>query len=102
MPNISSIFHHHSSQPLRILDIHCLDIAVQLLLCTFLVVSLSRYPDTQSIRDTLNPGFPDFLVELRIEADVFSSLIQAAAIVSEESFHHLGDTQTNSYLPLLS
>ena len=70
----SSIFYHYSRQSLRILHVHCLHIAVQLLFRTLLIISLSRYPHAQSVWHTLDTRLPDFLVELRVKADVFGSL----------------------------
>lgn len=51
-------------QTLRILNIHSLDIAIQLLLGTLLIVSLSGDADAETERHALDAGFPDFLVEL--------------------------------------
>ena len=51
---------------LGILDIHGLNVAVQLLLGTLLVVTLSGDADTETERNALDAGFPDLLVELGI------------------------------------
>lgn len=61
---------------LLILDVHSLDVAVQLLLGTFLVVTLSGNTDSESVGDTLDAGFPDLLVELGVEADVGCALLR--------------------------
>jgi hypothetical protein len=61
-------------QALRILDIHPLDVAVELLLRTLLVVALAGDANAYSERDALNAGLPDFLVELRVDADVLGAL----------------------------
>jgi hypothetical protein len=68
------VLHSNSSQSLRAWYIHRLHITVQLLLGAFLVVSLSRDPHTQSIGYAFDAGFPDFLVQLRVETDVDGSL----------------------------
>ena len=70
----SSIFHHDSSQSLRILYVHRLHVAVQLLFCTLLVVPFPRYPYAQSVWHTFNTRLPDLFIELRVKADIFSSL----------------------------
>ncbi len=72
-----SIFHDSSSQSLRARHIHRLNIAVQLLLRTLLVISLSRNSDTQSVRYAFDAGFPDFLVQLWVKTDVNCSLYEA-------------------------
>ena len=59
---------------LSLLDIHSLHIAVQLLLCTLLVISLSADSHSETEWDALDAGFPDFLVELWIKADVGCAL----------------------------
>lgn len=61
-------------QALRILDIHPLNIAVELLLRTLLVVALSGDADAYSERDALDAGLPDLLVELRVDADILGAL----------------------------
>lgn len=70
----SGIFHHNSSQSLWILNVHRLHVTVQLLLGTFLVISFPRYPHAQSVWHTFDARLPNLLIELRVEADVFSSL----------------------------
>ena len=44
------------------------------MLCILLVVTFARDPHAQAEGDALDPTFPDFLVELRVEADVFGAL----------------------------
>jgi len=70
----SSILNNNGSQALRILHINRLDVAVKLLLRALLIISLSRYSDSQSVWHALDPGFPDLLIELGVEADVFGAL----------------------------
>lgn len=79
-----SIFHHNSSQSLRVLHVHRLDVAVQLLFRTFLVISLSRYPHAKSVWHTLNTRLPDFLIELRVKADVLGSLALGRHVSMED------------------
>lgn len=59
---------------LGILDIDGLNVAVQLLLGAFLVVTLAADADAETEGDALDTGFPDFLVQLGVEADVFGAL----------------------------
>ena len=62
-------------QTLRVLDIDRLDVTVQLLLRTLLVVSLSRDADTESVWNTLDTSFPDLLVQLGIETNIGGTLL---------------------------
>ena len=68
------ILNERCLQSLRILNIDGLDVAVEFLLCTFFVISLSRDSDTQSVRNALDTSLPDLLVQLGIETDVRSAL----------------------------
>jgi hypothetical protein len=61
-------------QTLRALDIHSLDVAVQLLLGTLFVITLSRNANAKSVWDAFDAGFPDFLIELGVETDVGCAL----------------------------
>lgn len=49
------------------------DVAVQLLLSTFLVVSLSSDSKSHSVRDGFDTHFPDLLVQLWVETNVLGS-----------------------------
>lgn len=66
-------------ETLCVLDIHGLDVAVQFLLGTLLVVTLSGDADAETEGDALDAGFPDLLVELGVEADVGCTLNQKLA-----------------------
>ena len=79
----SSIFHHNGSQSLRILHVHRLHVTVQLLFRTFLIISLSRYPHTQSVWHTFDTRLPNFFVELRVEADVLGTLASGKHVSNE-------------------
>lgn len=72
--HLRRILDHRGLQTLGVLHVHRLDVAVQLLLRTLLVVTLPRYPDPQAERNALHTGLPDFLVQLRVEADVAGAL----------------------------
>lgn len=61
-------------QTLGVLDVNGLDVGVQALLGTLLVVTLARDADAQAEGNTLDTGFPDLLVELGVEADVLGAL----------------------------
>lgn len=80
---LSTITHHvviHLSliddgglQALRVLDVDGLDEGVELLLALLVVVTLTSDADTETVRDTLDAGFPDLLVELGVKADVLGT-----------------------------
>jgi len=63
-------------QSLRTLNIDSLDVRVELLDCALFIISLSRDADTKSVWNTLDTGFPDLLVQLRIEADIGGTLFK--------------------------
>jgi len=70
----SLFFNDSSVQALGVLDVHALHIAVELLLGAFLIVTLAGDANSYSERDASDTGFPDLLVQLRVEAYVFSAL----------------------------
>lgn len=43
------------------------------MLCILFVVTFARDPHAQAERNALDPAFPDFLIELRVKADVFGA-----------------------------
>lgn len=49
------------------------DVAVQLLLSSLLIITLSCDSQSHSVRNSLNTHSPDFLVQLRVEADVLGA-----------------------------
>jgi len=61
-------------EPLGVLDINGLDVAVKLLFCALLIVTLAGYPDAKSVWDALDSRFPDLLVQLWVETDVGGAL----------------------------
>lgn len=73
-PWLSSILHNDCRQPFWIRDIDRLDVAVELFFCAFLVVTFSRDADAETEGDAFDAGFPDFLVELGVEAYVLGAL----------------------------
>lgn len=76
-----SILNNDRSQPLRILNIDRLHIRVKLLLRALLIIALPRNPHPKSVRHAFDPGFPDFLVELRVKTDVFGALDVAPVVL---------------------
>src|SRR5271168_2266717 len=68
---------------LLLLDIDSLDVAVQLLLGAFLVVSLSADAHAQSEGNAFDTALPDLLVQLWVETDVAGSLSERERQVSE-------------------
>ena len=61
-------------ETLGVLDVDGLDVAVELLLGTLLVVTLARDADTEAERNALDTALPDLLVQLGVEADVAGAL----------------------------
>lgn len=61
-------------ETLRVLDVDSLDVAVELLLSTLLVVSSAGNADAQSVGNTLDTLLPDLLVQLGVDADISSTL----------------------------
>ena len=61
-------------QTLGVLDVDGLDVGVQLLLGTLLVVTLAGDAHPETERNTLDTGFPDLLVQLGVETDVLGAL----------------------------
>jgi hypothetical protein len=53
-------------ETLGVLDVDGLDVGVQLLLGTLLVVTLTADAHTQTERNALDAGFPHLLVELGV------------------------------------
>lgn len=78
-------------QTLGVLDRNSLDIAVKLLLCALLIITLSRDAHTESVRNTLDTLLPDLLVQLRIEADVLGAL---SRYISISLTHHCPSNAT--------
>jgi hypothetical protein len=69
-----SILNKNGLQSLCILDVDRLNVAVQALRCTLLIVTLSRDSDTESEWAALDTSLPDLLVQLGIEANIGSTL----------------------------
>lgn len=61
-------------QTLGVLDVDGLDVGVQTLLSTLLVVTLAGNADAQAERDTLDTGLPDLLVQGGVKTDVLGTL----------------------------
>lgn len=61
-------------QALGILDVDGLDIRVQLLFRTLLIVTLATDANTETEGDTLDTAFPDLLVQLRVKTDILGAL----------------------------
>lgn len=72
--HLCGILNDSGLQTLGVLDVHSLHVAVELLLRALLVVTLSRYPDSQAERHTADSRLPHLLVQLGVEADVGGSL----------------------------
>ncbi len=62
----SCILHHSCLQALGVLDIDCLHVTVELLLCALFVVTLARDANAEPERNALDAGLPDLLIQLRV------------------------------------
>lgn len=65
---------NNRGEALGVLDVHSLNVAVQLLLGTLLVVSSSGNSHADSVVDTLDTVLPDLLVELGVDSDISGTL----------------------------
>lgn len=65
---------NNRGEALGVLDVHSLNVAVQLLLGTLLVISSSGNSHSDSVVDTLDTLLPDLLVELGVDADIGGTL----------------------------
>ena len=61
-----SILNDLGVQTLGVLDVDGLDVGVELLLGTLLVVTLTGDADTEAERNALDTGLPDLLVKLGV------------------------------------
>lgn len=61
-------------EALGVLDIHGLNVAVQLLLGILLVVTSSRDSDAKSVGNALDTALPHLLVQLGVHANVGGAL----------------------------
>ena len=88
------ILNHSSLETLRILNIHRLDVTVQLLLRALLVVTLSRDSDAKSVRNTLDTSLPDLLVQLGIKTNIGCALdrIPVSAPIIPACFQRFGNS----------
>src|SRR4051812_22306541 len=69
-------------QALGVLDVHGLNVAVELLLGTLLVVTFPGDADTEPVWDTLDALLPNLLVELGVETDIGRALDPASVSCS--------------------
>lgn len=75
------LFNDGSLQTLGVLDVDGLDVAVELLGCALLIVSLSGDAYADAERDTLDSRLPDLLVQLRVDTDILGTLKASILIV---------------------
>ena len=68
------VLNNGGGQALGVLDIDGLDVAVELLLGTLLVVTFPRDADPDAVCDALNTLLPHLLVQLGIQPDVGRAL----------------------------
>lgn len=76
LSSLSRVLHDDGLQTLGflLLDVDGLDVAVQLLLGAFFVVTLSADAHAQSVGDALDAGLPHLLVQLWVETHINGSL----------------------------
>ena len=77
------LLNNHGVQALGVLDVDGLNVAVELLLGTLLVVTSARDSDPDPVCNTLDTLLPDLLVQLGVDADVGGALRKS---VSRSSF----------------
>jgi hypothetical protein len=82
MPIHLCVLNNSGLETLGILHIDRLNVAVQLLLRTLLVVTLSRDSDSESERNALDTSLPDLLVQLGVKTDIGRSLDSSRSHVS--------------------
>lgn len=75
------LFNDGSLQTLGVLDVDGLNVAVELLGCALLIVSLSGDAYADAERDTLDSRLPDLLVQLRVDTDILGTLKASTLIV---------------------
>lgn len=73
--------HHNGLETLGAGHIHGLDIWKQLLLGTFLVVSLAGDTDSQSVRSALDAALPELLVEEGVETHIRGAELLASKVL---------------------
>lgn len=71
---VSLLLDNDSRETLGVLDVDSLNVAVELLLGTLLVVTSPGDADAKSVWDTLDTLLPDLLVELGVDTDIGSTL----------------------------
>jgi hypothetical protein len=62
-------------ETLGVLDVDSLDVGVETLLGVLLIVTLAGDADTETEGNTLDTGFPDLLVQLRVDTDILGALL---------------------------
>lgn len=72
-------------ETLGVLDVHGLNVAVELLLGALLVVTSARDADAESVWNTLDTLLPDLLVELGVNADIDGALSSIVSFPSTQA-----------------
>jgi hypothetical protein len=70
---------NNGRETLGVLDVHGLDVAVQLLLGALLVVTSPGDADAKSVWDTFDTLLPNLLVELGVDTDIGGALNSMSA-----------------------
>lgn len=79
---LSLLLDDNRRETLGVLDVHGLNVAVELLLGALLVVTSARDADAESVWNTLDTLLPDLLVELGVDADIGGALSSIVSIPS--------------------
>ncbi len=72
----SLLLNNDRVKALGVLDVDSLNVAVQLLLGTLLVVTSSGNADTQSVGDALDTVLPNLLVQRGVQTDIRGTLLE--------------------------
>lgn len=72
-------------ETLGVLDVHGLNVAVELLLGALLIVTSARDADAESVWNTLDTLLPDLLVELGVDADIGGALSSIVSVPSTQA-----------------
>ena len=94
------VLNDNSLHTLGVLDVDSLDVAVELLLGTLLVVTLPRDAHAQPEGNALDTGLPHLLVELGVEADVLGALVKSVSAAMEvdlKTHHRLGSESADLF-----
>lgn len=88
----SLLLNNDRVKALGVLDVDSLNVAVQLLLGTLLVVTSSGNADTQSVGNALDTVLPNLLVQRGVQTDIRGTLLKEKKVSTSV-------TMSNKFLP---